>query len=95
MRVPKLALNGFRNYEWETAEFDPGTNVICGPNAQGKTNLLEAVYMLSCGRSFRTRFDRELIGFGYSDGQILGQVYSHDRDQTVDIRNSMSTRPVF
>ena len=86
MRVQRIALNGFRNYEWETAEFDPGTNVICGPNAQGKTNLLEAVYMLSCGRSFRTRFDRELIGFGYSEGQILGEVYSHDRDQTVDIR---------
>jgi len=86
MRVRRIALNGFRNYEWETAEFDPGTNVICGPNAQGKTNLLEAVYMLSCGRSFRTRFDKELIGFGYSDGQILGEVFSHDRDQTVDIR---------
>ena len=86
MRVRKIALNGFRNYEWETAAFDPGTNVICGPNAQGKTNLLEAVYMLSCGRSFRTRFDRELIGFGYSEGQILGEVYSHERDQTVDIR---------
>ena len=86
MRVQRIALNGFRNYEWETAEFDAGTNVICGPNAQGKTNLLEAVYMLSCGRSFRTRFDRELIGFGYSDGQILGEVFSHDRDQTVDIR---------
>ena len=86
MRVQRIALNGFRNYEWETAEFDPGTNVICGPNAQGKTNLLEAVYMLSCGKSFRTRFDRELIGFGYSEGQILGEVFSHDRDQTVDIR---------
>ena len=43
MRVDKIALNGFRNYEWETAEFDSGTNVISGSNAQGKTNLLEAV----------------------------------------------------
>ena len=86
MRVEKIALNGFRNYEWETAEFAPGTNVICGPNAQGKTNLLEAVYMLSCGRSFRTRFDRELIGFGYSEGQILAEVFSRDRHQTIDIR---------
>ncbi len=86
MRVSRIALNGFRNYEWETAEFAPGTNVICGPNAQGKTNLLEAVYLLSCGRSFRTRFDREMIGFGYSEGQILGEVFSRQRDQTVDIR---------
>ena len=54
MKVNKIALNGFRNYEWDTAEFSGGTNVISGRNAQGKTNLLEAVYMLSCGRSFRT-----------------------------------------
>ena len=86
MRVRRIALNGFRNYEWESVEFDPATNVICGPNAQGKTNLLEAVYMLSCGRSFRTRFDRELIGFGYTEGQILADLFSRDRDQTVDIR---------
>ena len=86
MRALKLALNGFRNYEWEAVDFDAGTNVICGPNAQGKTNLLEAVYMLSCGRSFRTRFDRELIGFGYSEGQVLAELQSHERQQTVDIR---------
>ncbi|MBQ9250111.1 MAG: DNA replication/repair protein RecF [Oscillospiraceae bacterium] len=86
MRIEKIALNGFRNYEWDTAEFAPGTNVISGQNAQGKTNLLEAVYMLSCGRSFRTRFDRELVGFGYTEAQILADVYSHDRAQTIDIR---------
>ena len=85
MRVDKIALNGFRNYEWETAEFDSGTNVITGPNAQGKTNLLEAVYMLSAGRSFRTRFDKELIGFGYSAAEILADVVSHDRSQTINI----------
>ena len=66
--------------------FDEGTNVICGRNAQGKTNLLEAVYMLSGGRSFRTRFDKELIGFDYSGADILADVYSHDREQTVNIQ---------
>ena len=85
MKVNKIALNGFRNYEWDTAEFSGGTNVISGRNAQGKTNLLEAVYMLSCGRSFRTRFDRELTGFGYSAAEILAEVTSHDRDQTIRI----------
>jgi len=86
MRIEKIALHGFRNYEWDTAEFSPGTNVISGQNAQGKTNLLEAVYLLSCGRSFRTRFDKELVGFGYSDAQILAEIYSHERQQTIDIR---------
>ena len=85
MRIEKIALNGFRNYDWETVEFDPGTNVITGPNAQGKTNLLEAVYLLSAGRSFRTRFDRELIGFGYSAAEILAEVVSHGRQQSVRI----------
>ena len=86
MRVDKIALNGFRNYEWETVSFAPGTNVISGPNAQGKTNLLEAVYMLSCGRSFRTRFDRELVGFDFSEADLLAEVFNHERQQTVNIR---------
>ena len=86
MIVKRIALNGFRNYDFETVDFIDGTNVISGQNAQGKTNLLEAVYMLSCGRSFRTRFDRELIGFDCSWAEILADVYSHDREQTVSIR---------
>ncbi len=85
MNIKKIALNGFRNYEFDTAEFAPGTNVISGENAQGKTNLLEAVYMLSTGRSFRTRFDRELVGFGFSGAEILADVTSHDREQTISI----------
>ena len=40
MIVRRIALNGWRNYEWETVEFSPSTNVIRGQNAQGKTNLL-------------------------------------------------------
>jgi len=85
MIVKKIGLSGFRNYEWETVEFSPGTNVISGPNAQGKTNLLEAVYMLSLGKSFRTRFDKELTGFDYSECEILADIYSGERDQTVRI----------
>ena len=86
MRVDSIALSGFRNYDWETVRFDPGTNVIAGPNAQGKTNLLEAVYMLSCGRSFRTRFDREMVGFAFSEADLLAEIYSRGRSQTVNIR---------
>ena len=86
MIVKRIALSGFRNYDFETVEFDPGTNVIAGENAQGKTNLLESVYMLSCGRSFRTRFDKELVGFEFSSADILADVYSHGREQTINIR---------
>ena len=86
MKVLKIALNGFRNYEWETVDFSEDTNIICGDNAQGKTNLLEAVYYLSCGKSFRTRMDRELVGFPYSEAEILADVFSRGREQTIRIR---------
>lgn len=64
MYVSSLELNGFRNYESERFEFAKGTNVIYGNNAQGKTNILEAVYMFASGRSHRAKSDRELIRFG-------------------------------
>ena len=86
MIVRRIALNGFRNYDFETADFDAGTNVICGENAQGKTNLLEAVYMLAMGKSFRTRYDKELVSFGSDGADILADVYSHGREQTVNLR---------
>jgi len=85
MRVDSLSLRDFRNYEFAKAEFEPGINVIAGPNAQGKTNLLEAVYMLSCGHSFRTRFDRELIRFGADFGEIKAEIFAGERQQRIDI----------
>ena len=92
MRVDRIELDGFRNYEGFAADFHPGVNVIWGENAQGKTNLLEAVYMLSAGRSFRTRFDKELIGFDCDGADILAEVHSHEREQTVNLR-MLSGRP--
>ena len=85
MKIHRISLNGFRNYEYQWADFDPGINVITGENAQGKTNLLEAVYLISTGKSFRTRFDREMIGFGYSGAEVLADVSAGGRKQTVRI----------
>ncbi len=85
MRVERIALSGFRNYDEEAVEFSPAVNVICGPNAQGKTNLLEAVYLLTGAHSFRTRFDKELIGFECSWASVLADVDSGGRSQTVKI----------
>ena len=85
MRVERIALSGFRNYDEETVSFEPAVNVICGPNAQGKTNLLEAVYLLTGAHSFRTRFDRELIGFGCSWASVLADVESAGRSQTIKL----------
>jgi DNA replication and repair protein RecF len=83
MHVQRIALSGFRNYEEEVVEFSPGVNVISGQNAQGKTNLLEAVYLLTGAHSFRTRFDKELIGFDCDWATVLSDVDSGGRSQTV------------
>lgn len=85
MKVKSIRLSGFRNYDDAVIEFAPGINVISGANAQGKTNLVEAVYMLTCGRSFRTRYDRELIGFDRDYAQIKASIFSGQRDQSIEI----------
>ena len=80
MRINELSLSGFRNYHRQSLTFDPDCNVIYGENAQGKTNLLEAVVYLSCGKSPRTHADRELIGFDAPGAVLEGRILSRDRD---------------
>ncbi len=64
MYISSLTLTNFRNYTAEKIKFSPLTNVIYGSNAQGKTNILEAVYIFAQGRSHRAKSDREMIKFG-------------------------------
>ena len=64
MIVKRITLDFFRNYLHLECAFSPATNVIYGENAQGKTNLLEAVAYLSTASSHRARYDRELIQMG-------------------------------
>ena len=85
MRVDRLTLRGYRNYEEAAVEFDGAVNVIIGRNAQGKTNLLEAVYLLAGARSFRTRFDRELIGFERDFASVEAEVFSEERARHIEI----------
>jgi len=79
MRIDSLALQSFRNYREQTAVFDPVCNVIFGENAQGKTNLLEAIVYLSCGKSPRARSDKEMIGFDAGSALLEAVVFSRDR----------------
>lgn len=84
MIVRDLTLDGFRNYDRARVSFCPGVNVIYGENAQGKTNLLEAVFYLSGARSHRARSDRELIGFDRDRALLSADLFSRDRDFTVE-----------
>lgn len=80
MQIESLELQSFRNYQLQRVEFDPRCNVIFGENAQGKTNLLEAVVYLSCGKSPRARSDREMIGFDHVDASMTAHVLARDRE---------------
>lgn len=70
MKAHKLSLTDFRNYESQEICFSPGVNIIFGDNAQGKTNILEAVYFFAMGKSNRARRDSELIRHGSSKAEI-------------------------
>ena len=86
MRICSVSLDGFRNYAGFYAEFHPEINVICGENAQGKTNLLEAIEFLSGAKSHRARADRELISFQREQGTITAQVESRNRDFSLEVQ---------
>lgn len=86
MKLRRIALDGFRNYTDFTADFSPGVNVIWGENAQGKTNLLEAIGFLSGARSHRARGDKELISFHQDRGTITAEVTSRGRDFLLEVQ---------
>ena len=85
MQIDRLLLEGFRNYDSQQLTFDGSCNVIYGENAQGKTNLLEAIVYLSCGRSPRTHADRELIGFDRDRARLVGHIQAREREFETEI----------
>ena len=85
MRLYRIQTEHFRLLESETVEFEPGVNAIVGDNAQGKTTLLEAVWLLTGGKSFRTWYDRELISFDKDAASVKGEFHAAGRDQTMEL----------
>ena len=83
MNILELRLRDFRNYRQLQLEFDPGVNLIVGDNAQGKTNLLEAISYLGSGKSFRAQKTGEMIRFGAEFADLEGDVFSQERTQTL------------
>ena len=86
MIVKSLELDFFRNYTHLSARFDPRVNLIYGDNAQGKTNLLEAIAYLSTARSHRARYDREMIMMDIDSAFLKGEIQSRDRDFTLEAK---------
>lgn len=85
MRIDRLELNCFRNYGRQAVGFDPRCNVIFGENAQGKTNLLESLVYLSCGKSPRAKTDREMIGFDSAAACMSAGVFAREREFSVRV----------
>ncbi len=92
MIAQRLRLADFRNYEKEEFEFDSGINIIFGNNAQGKTNILEAVYMFALGKSNRAYHESDLIRFGADFAEAELDFLSKDRQNTAKIRLSKNKR---
>ena len=81
MILSSLELTNFRNYIQEQVEFTDSQNIISGKNAQGKTNLLEAIYLLCITRSFRTRIEKELCHFNSNECLLKGEFTLDDGSQ--------------
>lgn len=92
MLCKKVELCNFRNAENEIIEFDNGINVLHGENAQGKTNLLEAIYYVSLGKSFRTTHDNEIVRFGEEYASVSLDFESAGREQNITMRFSGQAR---
>ena len=85
MYITELKLKNFRNYKDLAIDFDRRVNLITGQNAQGKTNLIESLYMSSMGRSFRTSHDSEMIMFGEQSAYIKVVCEKEYTDTKVEI----------
>ena len=83
MKLETMILRDFRNYREEQFTFDPGVNLIVGDNAQGKTNLLEAVVYAGSGKSFRAQRTAELVRFGADFGELEAKLFSQERHQSL------------
>ena len=85
MIVKNIELKNFRNYEYEKIDFSPNINIIYGNNAQGKTNILEGIYLFSMGKSNRTYHDEELINFGREKAELNMNFIGGKRDISAQI----------
>lgn len=92
MLIKELELNRFRNYKSQIIEFDPGINIIYGDNGEGKTNIVEAIYLMSIGRSFRTSKDKEMINLEAETSYIKAVVENLQRPFKIEYKISKTSK---
>ncbi len=85
MLIREIELNNFRNYKDLRISFSKDVNIFLGENAQGKTNLLEGIYLNAMAKSFKTNHDKEMVRFGEDYARIRSSVQYDDDDHTIEI----------
>ena len=86
MECEQIRVRNFRNIESATVSFEPGVNILTGANAQGKTNLLEAISFAALGKSFRTVHEEDMIRFGAESAEISVDFCDSVRRQNITVR---------
>lgn len=92
MYLQSIELHGFRNFGTAHFDFNPGVNIVFGPNGVGKTNLLEAIHVLSNLRSFRTHLIRELITWDAAEGSLRGVILAEEKPNTFSRAKTLALR---
>ncbi len=85
MYVSSIRLRNYRNYENQIIDFDKGMNIVIGNNGEGKTNLLESIYLLSTTRSHRVDDNKELIRFDCEFGNVEGNVVINNQNSKLSV----------
>ncbi len=95
MIIEELRLINHRNYDDENINFHDKTNILVGKNAQGKTNLLEAIYICARGYSFKNLKENELINFDKNQMYLKARIKNKDKKRTVEIKISRNDKKVI
>ena len=85
MIIKSLELSNFRNYGFLNLEFDKGTNILYGDNAQGKTNILEAIYLCATTKSHRGTKDRDIVNFCQEEAHIRAYLEKKEEEIRIDM----------
>ena len=86
MWISKVKINNFRNYKEQEIELGKNVNVFYGENAQGKTNIIEAIFLCSMGKSFRAKQDKEMIKLGGQNAIVEIEFQKKDREGKIKIQ---------
>ncbi len=85
MYIKNIKLLNFRNYEEQEISLNPNINVFYGDNAQGKTNIIESIFLCSIGKSFRTTKEKELIQFNKEISSVFLEYQKSDREGSIKV----------